>query len=64
MASRASCSRSPRPRSSTPDDSVRDALFAVVSEATLRDLVKEARANEQIFQQRVRKVIRGSYSRH
>ena len=47
-----------------PDDTVRDALFPVVSEATLRQLVKEARASEQIFQQRVRKVIRGSYSNH
>ena len=47
-----------------PDDTVRSALFPVVSEATLRDLVKEAKANERIFQKRVRKVIRGSYSDH
>lgn len=47
-----------------PDETVRDALLPVVSEATLRQLVKEARTSEQIFQQRVRKVIRGSYSNH
>jgi len=47
-----------------PDDTVRNALFPVVPEATLRQLVKEAKANEQMFQQRVRKVIRGSYSNH
>jgi hypothetical protein len=47
-----------------PDETVRDALFPVVPEATLRQLVKEAEANERAFQQRVRKVIRGSYSNH
>lgn len=47
-----------------PDDTVRTALFPVVSETTLRQLVKEAKASEQIFQQQVRKVIRGSYSNH
>lgn len=47
-----------------PDDTVRSALFPVVSETTLRQLVKEAKASEQIFQQQVRKVIRGSYSNH
>jgi hypothetical protein len=31
---------------------------------TLQQLVKQAKANEQLFQQRVRKVIRGSYSNH
>jgi hypothetical protein len=46
------------------DDTVRTALFPVVPEATLRELVKEAKANEQLFQRRVRKVIRGSYSNH
>ncbi len=47
-----------------PDHTVRAALFPVVSEATLRELVREAKANELVFQQRVRKVIRGSYSNH
>jgi hypothetical protein len=47
-----------------PDDTVRAALFPVVPEVTLRQLVQEAKANERIFQQRVRKVIQGSYSSH
>ena len=47
-----------------PDETVRDALFSVVPEATLRQLVTEAEANERAFQRRVRKVIRGSYSNH
>ncbi|PZS15325.1 MAG: hypothetical protein DLM64_00010 [Solirubrobacterales bacterium] len=34
-----------------PDETVRTALFPVVSEATLRQLVKEAKASEQILQQ-------------
>ncbi len=44
-----------------PNERVRDALYPVVSEATLRQLVKEAKASEQLFRQRVRKVIRGSW---
>jgi len=47
-----------------PDETVRRALFPVVPEATLRDLVNEAKATEQLFRQRVRKEIRGSYSNH
>lgn len=47
-----------------PDELVKDALFPVVSEATLQQLVKEAQANERIFQQKVRKVIHSSYSNH
>jgi len=47
-----------------PDETVREALFPVVSEVTLKQLVAEARANERVFQARVRKVIRGSYSNH
>jgi hypothetical protein len=35
-----------------------------VSETTLRQLVKEAMASERIYHQKVRKVIRGSYSNH
>ena len=35
-----------------------------MSETTLRQLVKEAMASEQIYHQKVRKVIRGSYSNH
>jgi TnpA family transposase len=47
-----------------PDSTVRDAVFPVVGEATLRDLVAEARATEDAFRARVRTVLRGSYSNH
>ncbi len=47
-----------------PDETVRHALFPVVGEATLRDLVAEAKANEVAFKTRVRKVLRSSYSSH
>ncbi|ONM47892.1 MULTISPECIES: Tn3 family transposase [Nocardia] len=47
-----------------PDDIVRKALFPVVGEKTLRELVTEAKANEQVFQERVRTVLRSSYSNH
>ncbi|MGY2093574.1 Tn3 family transposase [Nocardia gipuzkoensis] len=47
-----------------PDDIVREALYPVVGEKTLRELVKVAKANEQVFQQRVRTVLRSSYSNH
>ncbi|MGH3905117.1 MAG: hypothetical protein ACRDTE_13130 [Pseudonocardiaceae bacterium] len=47
-----------------PDDTVRAALYPVVSEATLKDLVAEARANDTVFRQRVRTVLRSSYSAH
>jgi len=47
-----------------PNDTVRDALYPVVSEATLADLVAEARANDTAFRQRVRTVLRSSYSAH
>ncbi|MDQ6804867.1 MAG: DUF4158 domain-containing protein [Actinomycetota bacterium] len=35
-----------------PDETVRTALYPVVSEATLRQLVTEAKASEQLFRQR------------
>lgn len=47
-----------------PNDTVRAAIYPVVGEQTLRDLVREARANDQAFQARVRTVLRSSYSRH
>ncbi len=47
-----------------PDDTVRKALYPVVGEATLRDLVAEAKANETTFKTQVRKVLRSSYSGH
>lgn len=45
-----------------PDETVRTVVYPVVGEATLRDLLREARANEVSFQQRVRTVLRSSYS--
>ncbi len=42
-----------------PDETVRDAVFPVVSEKTLRQLVQEAKANETVFQGKVRTVLRG-----
>jgi TnpA family transposase len=47
-----------------PDESVRQALYPVVGEAILRDLVAEAKANESEVKTRVRKVLRSSYSGH
>ncbi|MDG3013662.1 Tn3 family transposase [Corynebacteriales bacterium D3-21] len=47
-----------------PDDTVRTALFPVVGEKTLRELVREAKANDRVFAARVRTVLRGSYSNH
>ena len=43
---------------------MRAALYPVVGEATLRDLVAEARANERAFSTRVRVQLRSSYSHH
>ena len=47
-----------------PDETVRRALYPAVGEGTLRDLVREARANQTAFRQRVRMVLRSSYSGH
>jgi TnpA family transposase len=47
-----------------PDDTVRAALFPVVGEGTLRDLVREAKANKRAFQARVRTVLHSSYTHH
>ena len=47
-----------------PDDTVRQALFPVVGETTLRDLVREAKATKTAFATRVRTVLRSSYSHH
>jgi hypothetical protein len=47
-----------------PDDTVRRAMFPVVAEQTLRELVREAQANDRAFRARVRKVLRSSYSNH
>lgn len=47
---------------SHPDEVVRQAIFPVVGEGTLNDLVREARANKRAFNQRIRVVLRSSYS--
>lgn len=47
-----------------PDELVRTALYPVVGEKTLQELVREAKANERAFQARVRTVLRSSYSNH
>ncbi|MET8537973.1 Tn3 family transposase [Streptomyces sp. NPDC005065] len=45
-----------------PDEIVRTALYPVVGEKTLRDLVAEAKANEKVFKAKVRTTLRSSYS--
>ncbi|WP_052270159.1 Tn3 family transposase [Streptomyces sp. MUSC 125] len=45
-----------------PDEIVRTALYPVVGEKTLRDLVAEAKANEKAFKAKVRTTLRSSYS--
>ena len=47
-----------------PDEMVRRAIWPVVGEHTLRDLVREAQANDQAFRARVRTVLRSSYGSH
>ncbi|MFC9759587.1 DUF4158 domain-containing protein [Streptomyces sp. NPDC056921] len=45
-----------------PDEVVREALYPVVGEKTLRDLVAEAKADEKVFKAKVRTTLRSSYS--
>ncbi|CAM5269762.1 hypothetical protein [Streptomyces aurantiogriseus] len=45
-----------------PDEVGRRALFPVVGEKTLRELVAEAKANEKVFKAKVRTTLRSSYS--
>ncbi|QES17722.1 Tn3 family transposase [Streptomyces venezuelae] len=45
-----------------PDEVVREALYPVVGEKMLRDLVAEAKANEKVFKAKVRTTLRSSYS--
>jgi TnpA family transposase len=47
-----------------PDGTVREVVFPAAGEATLRDLVREAKANDTAFRQRVRTVLSSSYSAH
>src|SRR5437879_5758038 len=47
-----------------PDGVVRDVVFSIVSEQTLRDLVKEYKSTGSAYQQKVQTMMRSSYSRH
>lgn len=47
-----------------PDETIRKVLYPVVGEGTLRDLVREAKANQSAFRGRVRTVLRSSYTGH
>jgi len=47
-----------------PDGTIREVVFPVVSEQTLRDLVKEYKASGSGYQQQVQKAMRGPYSKH
>jgi hypothetical protein len=47
-----------------PEELVREAIYPVVGTRTLRDIIAEAKANEKVFNQRVRTKLRGSYSHH
>ena len=47
-----------------PDGIVRDVVFPVVDEQTLRDLVKEWKATGPVYRQQLRSVIRNSYRSH
>ena len=47
-----------------PDETVRTALYPVVGEATLAELVREGRASESALRARTRTVLRASYSGH
>ncbi len=47
-----------------PDGTIRDVVFPVVSEQTLRDLVKEYKVSGSAYQYQVQKAMRGPYSKH
>ena len=47
-----------------PDGTIREVVFPVVSEQTLRDLVKEYKSTGTAYQQKVQKLMRSSYSKH
>lgn len=47
-----------------PEETVRRAIYPVVGEGTLRDLVREAMASETAMKRRIRTVLRSSYSNH
>ena len=47
-----------------PDESVREVVFPVVNEQTLRDLVAEYKAQGGAYRQKVQEVMRSSYRHH
>jgi len=47
-----------------PEGTVKEVIYPVVSEQTLKDLVKEFKANGTAYRQKVHTVIRSSYSHH
>ncbi len=47
-----------------PDGTIREVVFPVVSEQTLRDLVKEYKASGSAYQQHVQQAMRGPYRKH
>jgi len=47
-----------------PDEPVRDVVFPVVNEQTLRDLVAEYKAQGGAYRQKVQEVMRSSYRHH
>lgn len=47
-----------------PEGIVKNVIYPVVNEQTLKDLVKELKASGPAYQQKVYTVIRASYSRH
>jgi DNA-binding cell septation regulator SpoVG len=47
-----------------PDGVIRDVLYPIVSEETLKDLVKEFKHTGPAYKEKVRTIIRSSYSSH
>lgn len=47
-----------------PDGIIRDVLYPVISEETLKDLVKEFKHTGPAYKQKVYTIIRSSYSSH
>ena len=47
-----------------PDDPVREVVFPVVDEQTLRDLVAEGEATGPLYRRHLHAVIRSSYRSH
>src|SRR5579875_858897 len=47
-----------------PEGTVRDVVFPVVGEGTLNDLIREAKASDTTYRERVRTVLSATYSSH